>query len=182
MHYLIDLAEIQSSGRSDKAGLQYFNQSLRTRANLGRSLTFKIGFQTGLEVVNGEETYLPGWAERTVVRGQRSLLHVWYWGMPLLQSPTQPVPPPLYSKSHILPSSLGPSIALFFLHECRWVLVTRQHWSPLLFTLSLQERALSFKMFLRSHHRPESLAWLIISWISMWTQSAAKQLLTLLYC
>lgn len=54
MHYLIDLAEIQSSGRSDKAGLQYFNQSLRTRANLGRSLTFKIGFQTGLEIVNGE--------------------------------------------------------------------------------------------------------------------------------
>lgn len=54
MHYLIDLAEIQSSGQSDKAGLQYFNQSLRTRANLGRSLTFKIGFQTGLEIVNGE--------------------------------------------------------------------------------------------------------------------------------
>ena len=76
MHYLIDLAEIQSSGRSDKAGLQYFNQSLRTRANLGRSLTFKIGFQTGLEIVNGESTYLPGRAERTVVRRQCSLLHV----------------------------------------------------------------------------------------------------------
>lgn len=39
--------------RSDKAGLQYFNQSPRTRANLGRSLTFKTGFQTGLERVNG---------------------------------------------------------------------------------------------------------------------------------
>lgn len=76
MHYLIDLAEIQSSGRSDKAGLQYFNQSLRTRANLGRSLTFKIGFQTGLEIVNGESTHLPGRAERTVVRRQCSLLHV----------------------------------------------------------------------------------------------------------
>lgn len=58
------------SGCPDKAGLQYFNQSLRTRANLGRSLTFKTGFQTGLEIVNGEWTYLPGRAERTDVRGQ----------------------------------------------------------------------------------------------------------------
>ena len=66
MHYLIDLAEIQSSGQSDKAGLQYFNQSLRTRANLGRSLTFQIGFQTGLEILNGEQKHLPNQAMWTV--------------------------------------------------------------------------------------------------------------------
>lgn len=34
--------------------LGYFNQSLRTQANFGRRLTFKLSFQTGLETVNGE--------------------------------------------------------------------------------------------------------------------------------
>lgn len=76
MHYLIDLAETQSAGWSDKAWIQYFNQSLRTRANLGRSLTFKICFQTGLEIVNGEWTYLLGRAKRAAVSRQCSLLHV----------------------------------------------------------------------------------------------------------
>ena len=63
MHYLIDLAQLWSSGPSDKAGLQYSNQSLRPQANLGRSLTSKIGFQTGLEQLNKESTHLPAWAE-----------------------------------------------------------------------------------------------------------------------
>lgn len=58
MHYLIELAE--SSGWSDTAWIQYFNQSPRTRANLGRSLTFEICSQTGLDEVNGERTYLLG--------------------------------------------------------------------------------------------------------------------------
>lgn len=84
MHYLIDLAELQSSGWSDKAGIQYFNQSLRTPTNLGRSLTC---FQTGLETLNGEWMYLPGQVERTVVRRQCSLLLVWYWGMALSHPP-----------------------------------------------------------------------------------------------
>lgn len=52
--------------------------------------------------------------------------------------------------------------------ECRWVLVTRQCWSPL-FALSLQERTLSFKMSPGAHHHLDPLAWLRISGISMWT-------------
>lgn len=112
MHYLIDLAEIQSSGRSDKARLQYFNQSLRTRANLGRSLTFKIGFQTGLEIVNGE-TYL------TVVRGTVYpppcviLRHV--SASPFTQ------PPYIWKVTFCLPS-LVPQLHMFLLCVCAFFL------------------------------------------------------------
>ena len=139
MHYLIDLAELQSSGWSDKAGIQYFNQSLRTPTNLGRSLTC---FQTGLETLNGEWMYLPGQVERTVVRRQCSLLLVWYWGMALSH------PPHNQSYHFLVLGKLNPvfpflmlMLGVFlvgFFADRRWVLLTRQCWSSLLFTLSLR--------------------------------------------
>lgn len=82
------------------------------------------------------------------------------------------LPPPLsYLESHILSFFLAfPLVTpFFFFRECRWVFVMSQCLVPPLFTLSLQERALSFKMSLGAHHHHlESPACLIISRISMW--------------
>lgn len=84
-----------------------------------------------------------------------------------------PVPSLIFGKLHsVFPAlSLSCTCVLFFkfFRECRWLLLTRQLWPPLLFTLPLQERALSFKMSLGACHHLDHVAFLIISRISMWT-------------